>query len=81
MDEVAKTAAAVRQFYRESLEGPDGSQRNLEKSFPLFIGDNTHNRVTMTQRSLHIHMIPRCIMWYPKILTAFFYYVKSNFEA
>lgn len=45
MDEVAKTAAAVRQFYRESLEGPDGSQRNLEKSFPLFIGDNTHNRV------------------------------------
>ena len=45
MDEVTKTAAAIRQFYRESLEAPDGSQRNLEKSFPLFIGDNTHNRV------------------------------------
>ena len=34
MDEVTKSAAAIRQFYRESLEAPDGSQRNLEKSFP-----------------------------------------------
>ena len=34
MDEVTKTAGTIRQFYRESLEAPDGSQRNLEKSFP-----------------------------------------------
>jgi len=39
---MSKTMNYVLKLYQESLEAPDGSQRNLEKSFPQFIGDTAH---------------------------------------